>query len=217
MLAALGAASVLCIALELLREHRYDGFDYRFLLWNLVLAWIPFVLALVIYDRYRRGTCILRLAPAVALWLLFLPNAPYILTDFIHLSPAGRAPLWFDGAMVSVFAWTGLLLGFVSLYLLHVVARNRFGTAAAWCGVVSVLGLVSAGVCVGRFLRWNSWDLLVRPGQRLAELSSVADPDAIARGTVVTLLLTCLLAAGYASFYALLGARLDPPRRIGRR
>lgn len=211
VLAGLGVASALCIGLELLRELRFDAPGYRFLLWNLALAWVPLVVALVIYDRYRRGTSLSRLAPAAALWLIFLPNAPYILTDFIHLSPSRHTPLWLDGTILSAFAWTGLLLGFVSLYLLHAVARDRYGSRTSWYCVVSVLALVSAGVCLGRFLRWNSWDLLVQPGKLLAQLlPHLGDPGAVARATLLTLLLTCLLAAAYFSFYAVVGIRLNP-------
>src|SRR2546421_10779025 len=84
VLAALGVASAICIALELVRERHFGATGFRFLYWNLLLAWIPFVLSLVVYDRDRRGTELVRLGPAAALWLLFLPNAPYIFTDFIH-------------------------------------------------------------------------------------------------------------------------------------
>ena len=125
--------------------------DFRFLLWNLFLAWVPFVLALVVYDRYRRGTPLARLLPALVLWLLFLPNAPYIVTDFVHLSAARTPPLWFDGVELSAFAWTGMLLGFVSLYLVHAVVRHRFGavdrlgSACSACSRSSAPASSSAG------------------------------------------------------------------------
>jgi uncharacterized membrane protein len=142
VLVGLGGASALCLALELAREHRYAA-DFRFLVWNLILAWAPLILALLVYDGYRRGTTLVRLAPALALWLLFLPNAPYIVTDFVHLSARSRAPLWFDGVELPAFAWTGMLLGFVSLYLVHAVLRHRLGAPAGWCVVLGVLALAS--------------------------------------------------------------------------
>ena len=211
MLAGLGLASALCLALELFRERHFGATGYRFLRWNLFLAWIPLVLALVAYDRYRRGSSISRLAPALVFWLLFLPNAPYIVTDFIHLSSTSEAPLWFDGVMVSAFAWTGVLLGFVSLYLVHAVARHRFGGAIGWSGVFGALALVSIGVYLGRFKNWNSWDLLVRPGVRLAELHArLADPSSLGRAIGATLGLTLLLTLAYLVFYVLMGARFEP-------
>jgi uncharacterized membrane protein len=184
--------------------------DFRFLVWNLILAWLPMLLVLVVYDRYRRGTALIRLAPLAALWLLFLPNAPYIVTDFVHLSASTPAPLWFDGVELSAFAWTGMLLGFASLYLMHAVARHRFGGAVGWIGVLGVLALVSAGVYLGRVKRWNSWDLLTQPGSMLAQLHAhLADSASLGRAVGATLAMTLLLALAYVVFYALMGARLE--------
>jgi len=198
------------------RELHYGALGFRFLLWNLFLAWIPLVFALVVYDRYRRGVPLLRLAPALVIWLLFLPNAPYIFTDFIHLAPAPRTPLWFDGTVLSAYAWTGVLLGFVSLSLVHAVVRHRFGAYAGWAAALGALALTSVGVYVGRFLRWNSWDLVVRPGRRLAQVvPRLTDPAALTRAGAATLVLTALLAATYAAFYALVSLRLEPQIRRG--
>jgi uncharacterized membrane protein len=210
VLTGLGLASALCVGLEAVHEVHYTALDFRFLLWNLVLAWIPLLLAILVYDRYRAGARLLPLSPALALWLLFLPNAPYIFTDFVHLSRDSRAPLWYDGIELSAFAFTGLLIGFVSLYLVHAVWRNRFGARTGWLGVLVVLALVSVGVYLGRFKRWNSWDLISQPGKRLAQLSAhLHDPATLARAAAATLVLTLLLAAAYSVFYLLIGARLE--------
>ena len=190
---------------------RYGAHGFHFLLWNLFLAWVPLLFALVVYDRYRRGVPLLRLVPALALWLVFLPNAPYIFTDFIHLTAVPETPLWLDGVVLSAFAWTGVLLGFVSVYLVHAVVRHRFGLRAGWAGAVGALALTSAGVYLGRVLRWNSWDLIVRPGRRLAEVAPrLTDPASLTRAGAATLILTVLLVATYAVFYALIGLRLEP-------
>jgi uncharacterized membrane protein len=213
VLAGLGVASALCVGLELYREEHYGALGFRFLIWNLILAWIPLLLALLVYDRYRRGTPLLVLAPALALWLLFLPNAPYIVTDFVHLSALSPAPLWLDGVELSAFAWTGMLLGFVSLYLVHAVARHRFGPAPSWVGVLGVLGLVGVGVYLGRVKRWNSWDLLTQPGARLTQLHAhLDDPASLSRAAAISLAVTCLLAAAYLVFYVLMAVRFDARR-----
>jgi uncharacterized membrane protein len=212
VLAGLGVASALCLGLELVREHRYGAYDFRFLIWNLILAWIPLLLALLVYDRYRRERSMLVLAPALVLWLLFLPNAPYIVTDFVHLSAGSPAPLWLDGVEVSAFAWTGMLLGFVSLYLVHAVARHRLGAVPSWVGVLCVLALVSVGVYLGRVKRWNSWDLLTQPGARLAQLHAhLGDPASLTRAVGISLAVTCLLVAAYLVFYVLMAVRLEAP------
>ena len=210
VLVGLGGASALCLGLELVREHRYS-IDFRFLVWNLVLAWIPLLLSLGVYDAYRRGRSLLWVAPMIVLWLLFLPNSPYIVTDFVHLSASSRAPLWFDGVELSAFAWTGMLLGFVSLYLVHAVLRDRYGAPFGWSAVLFVLALSGVGVYLGRVKRWNSWDLLTQPGQRLAELHAhVGDPAGLAKAIAVSAGVTSLLAASYLVFYLLMGARIRP-------
>jgi uncharacterized membrane protein len=211
VLLGLGGASAVSLGLELLREHRYGATDFRFLVWNVILAWVPMLLALVVYDGYRRRGTLLRLVPALAIWLLFLPNAPYIVTDFVHLSATTNASLWLDGIELSAFAWTGMLLGFVSLYLVHAVLRHRFGAGMGWAAVLGVLALSSAGVYLGRVKRWNSWDLLTQPGAKLAELEThLADPAALAKPLSITVAVTVLLAAAYLVFYALLRARIEP-------
>ena len=153
------------------------------------------------------------LTPAIALWLLFLPNAPYIVTDFVHLAPGAQTPLYVDGVVLSAFAWTGVLLGFVSLYLMHAVARDRLGPRGGWLAALVALGLTSVGVYIGRFLQWNSWDLLTRPGQRLAEIAPRLDQTTVlAHAAGLTLLLAALLALTYLAFYSLVGLRVDPER-----
>lgn len=206
---ALLAASALCVALLEIRVRETGDSYYRFLIWNLFLAWVPFALAAIAYARARRrvdGLVWVLLVP----WLLFFPNAPYLLTDFIHLDE-GPAPLWYDALMLSAFAWTGLMLGFASLYLVQTILRHAFGPAIAWVGVLGALGLASLGVYIGRFIRFNSWDALLHPVQVAdvirEQLGSV--PMRTAEGLVA---LTAFLAVGYLVVYSLADLRLELER-----
>ena len=113
-------ASALCAATVEVRIRRSHGPAYRFLDWNLFLAWIPLALALAALASSRHGRGFLTFVLGI-LWLLFFPNAPYMLTDFIHLRQSPTTPLWYDGLMISSFAWTALLLGLVSLYLMQTI------------------------------------------------------------------------------------------------
>jgi uncharacterized membrane protein len=185
---------------------QYSGFPvYLFLVWNLILAWAPLAAAWMVL---RLPGLLPRLA-AGALWLLFLPNAPYILTDLLHLGGAPGAPLWFDLLLLLVYAMTGLLLGFVSLAMLHSAVASRFGPAAGWCFATVSLALSSYGVYVGRFLRWNSWDLLLRPGAVLGETAGLlGDP----RPWFFSLAFAGLLVASYTAFTLLPGLH-DAGRR----
>lgn len=207
--AALAAASALCVALLELRVHETGSSYYRFLVWNLTLAWVPVVLAVAAYARARRRVDVLVWALLVP-WLLFFPNAPYLLTDFIHLGE-GPAPLWYDALMLSAFAWTGLMLGFASLYLVQMILQRALGTRVAWAGVLGALALASVGVYIGRFIRFNSWDALLHP---LAvadvireQLGSV--PLRAAEGFVA---LTTFLAVGYVIVYSFADLRLELER-----
>jgi uncharacterized membrane protein len=206
-------SSAFAVALFVARA-LYTGSDhYRNLLWNLFLAWIPFVVALVVYDRHRRGAAgAALLAPAV-LWLLFLPNAPYLVTDFFLLRWIGGAPVWFDVIMLTAFAWVGLLLGFVSLYLVHRVARDRLGAATGWLLVLATLALSSFGIYLGRFLRWNSWDFLVRPGAILADVwTRLSDPATGVKPVAVTVIFTGFLTLAYVALYSFLDLAREESR-----
>jgi uncharacterized membrane protein len=205
VLASVFAAMLIGARFAYSREPLYGG-----LIWNLFLAWIPFVLAIVIYDRHRSGMRVAALLPLGALWLLFLPNAPYIVTDFRHLEQSPRVPLWFDVVVIAAPAWTGMLLGLLSVYLVQVVVRNAVGHRASWAVALSALGLASFGIYLGRVLRWNSWDVLVDPTlltQLLFHLES-------ARAVAMTVLLTGFLVVSYVVVYALapLAALVDEQR-----
>ncbi len=106
------------------------------------------------------------MAPLSAfLWLIFFPNAPYILTDFQHLSAPGEGfPVWYDVLLLMWAAFTGLFLGMISLFMMQEIVRREFGRWAGWGFVLLVTGLTAIGVYMGRFLRWNSWDVLAHFG-----------------------------------------------------
>src|SRR5687767_3072197 len=149
-----------------------------FLAWNLTLAWIPWLCSTAAWAaRSRAGTVV-----AGTIWLAFLPNAPYLVTDFLHLRPRAPIPLWYDIALLAAFAWAGCLLAVVSLRAMHVLVTRRFGAAAGWAFVGGAAGLTGLGIYIGRFLRWNSWDLAVRPGAVLEDLLvRTFSPDAAPR------------------------------------
>jgi uncharacterized membrane protein len=88
----------------------------------------------------------------------------------VHLKTRDPIPRWFDYILITAYAWTGLSLGYVSLTLLHHRVRAAFGWAAGWGFVGMMLGLGSFGIYVGRFLRWNSWDVFTRPWKPLGDL-----------------------------------------------
>jgi uncharacterized membrane protein len=197
-------ASLISVVLE--RVHsRLDGSnDYVFLLINLGLAWIPFIAAVVAYLTSRnRATFFLIMPFCTLFWLIFFPNAPYLLTDFQHLvyySP--NVPVWFDVILLLWFAWTGLLLGISSLYLMQAIVARIFKPFLGWIFAIGVVSLSSLGVYLGRFLRWNSWDVLQYPLPIAKDMYSIVrHPIANLPTYTFTILFTLLFLFIYLAFH----------------
>jgi len=159
-LAAFLAASAWCVLLLEVREHEYGDARYGFLVWNLALAWIPLVLAVLLAAAYSQRRSAVELIVLAAAWLVFLPNAPYVLTDFIHLGSEHRQ---FDAILLASFAFTSLALGFSSLLLVQLVVTRAAGAAIGWLVALSSLLAASVGIYLGRIVRLNSWDVVQRP------------------------------------------------------
>jgi uncharacterized membrane protein len=161
----LAVASVVSVLMAKGRIAYSNTNDYSALIWNLGLAWIPFVFASIAYVVSWSRKLLYLVVPICAfIWLIFFPNAPYILTDFQHLSTnAKNAPLWYDVLMLIWFSWTGLILGVVSLYFMQEIVTRAFGRVIGWSFTILVTILSSVGIILGRFYRWNSWDILGDP------------------------------------------------------
>ena len=216
ILGSLGALSLFVVAMVAVRVAYTGSPHYGGLTWNLFLAWIPFLLALGVYDGYRRQARGAWLAAGAALWLLFFPNAPYLVTDFKHLRDFTEMPIWYDVVLLTASAWAGLLLGFTSLWLMQAVARRLVGTLNAWLFAFAVLALSSFGIYLGRFQRWNSWDVFVQPQALLADVAErLVHPAEHPRAVAVTVLFTSFLATAYLVFYAF--ARVGLAERPDRR
>ena len=207
---SLALLSALAVAMVVARILYTGESTYANLIWNLTLAWVPLLLALFLYDAARRDAPRLVLWSTAVAWLLFFPNAPYLMTDFQLLRDWTEAPIWYDVVLLSTAAWTGLTLGFASLYLVHVVVRRWVGPATVWAGIAVVLALTSFGIYLGRFERWNSWDIVSQPGPLLGSIAErLANPDPRTAG--VTAVFTAFLALAYAAFYSVV--RLGVPER----
>ncbi|MDX6409931.1 MAG: hypothetical protein QOE13_3002 [Gaiellaceae bacterium] len=208
-------ASLFCVGLVVVRNLHTGNVNFRYLIWNLFLAWIPFVLAVFVYDRWRRRRGGMMLLVLGALWLLFFPNAPYIATDFVHLQHDPLSPYWYDAVTIAAFAWMGVLLGFASLYLMQNVVRQWRGAIAGWIFAFVAIALGSLGIYLGRFLRLNSWDAVEHPSVLPRILHAVArDPFAYREAIEVTVLFTVALSFAYFLLYnfAQVGLELDAER-----
>jgi uncharacterized membrane protein len=207
---ALGLASVLCCGMALIRMLYSSRGTYLFFCWNLFLAWIPLGLSIVLFKRQQQGRLRKRISSWAigAAWLAFFPNAPYIITDIIHLRPRSPVPLWYDAILVFAFAFTGLGLAFISLLLVHGLVQRWRGSRAGWIFVAAVAGLTGFGVYLGRFQRWNSWDLVTRPDDLLASaFHNLLHPTSHPHSIGVTVIFGGFFAIAYLILFTLTGLR----------
>lgn len=201
---ALALASLLACAILATRVRLSHSPSYIFLIWNLFLAWVPFVCSQLAAEMQRRAPAAWwRLLLPGALWLLFFPNAVYLVTDFVHLRAREGIPLWFDIGMLAAFAWSGCFLAVVSLRTMQALVARYLGAALSWLFVAGVFGLNGLGIYLGRFLRWNSWDVFTDPHGVLHDVAAiVAHPLANRQATGVTALFAMLLLVCYMAFYS---------------
>jgi uncharacterized membrane protein len=158
--------SAACLLLEVGRMLYSSSLGYIFLVWNLFLACIPYLIARHIQHKKRSGIYLLAM---VAVWLLFLPNALYIITDLKHFRVRPPVPEWFDCLLLYSYSTLALLYGLMSLYTIHQVFKNHLSAITQHVFLTSTSFLVGFGVYLGREERWNSWDLFTKPISLLSE------------------------------------------------
>lgn len=204
-LLALTFASMTGVALVIARMLVTRDLHHTFLIWNLFLAWLPLVFALVACDQFRSGrNNRWRLGALGGAWLLFFPNAPYIFTDLIHVVYRSHRHFWVDLLLILICAMTGLVLGFVSLYLMQSLVRRRFGGTASWLFVAVVAGLSGFGIYLGRILRFNSWDVIAQPVKLFHGISNwAANPLASSQTFTFPALFAIFLLLAYVMLYTL--------------
>jgi uncharacterized membrane protein len=202
-----------CAALLVYRHMRAGSIGIGSLPWNLFLASIPPVAADLLKRISDRGWPLALQGLLFVVWLLFLPNGPYLITDFIHLKERPDMPLWYDIALMTSVAAVGLLLTYASVADVQTVITRAMNAMTAWIVVAASLLLSGFGIYLGRFLRWNSWDAVSNPRQLFADITAqLANPDD--RTVGVTVIYGTALLLGYIALrvYALTTVRRDAPR-----
>lgn len=196
---ALAVATLVSLVFYFYAAWLNHSFEYSYLPWNLFLAWLPLIFAFLLIMQLQKSRWSSWRAMGVSvLWLVFLPNSFYMISDFIHLQEIPRVDILFDVLMFTSFIFTGVLLGFSSLYLIHNQLRRRLTERAAayWLGVT--LLICSFAIYVGRDLRWNSWDILTNPAGLLFDVSDrLMHPGAYPQMLVTVISFTALLSTMY--------------------
>ncbi len=203
----LSVSMFISIALAMFRIYYSSRITYFFLTWNLLLACIPLIVSTFIVLNYRKLNHLV-LLPLVMLWLLFFPNAPYIVTDLFHLQPRHNVPVWYDLVLILFFSWNGLIIGFISLLDIQYVLNRVYNKFIGWIFSVSALVLGALGIYIGRFLRWNSWDVLTNPLRLLEDIAvRIANPLYHHSAWAITLLFSLFLLTAYATILQMVKMR----------
>jgi len=198
----MGGLTLLCFAFSIFRVTYSDTKTFLFLNWNLFLAFIPWLLssiAIIKPSIQKRGIVIFLL---LGTWLLFFPNAPYILTDLFHLKTISSMPIWFDLILILSFTWTGLLFGFLSLWDIEYILSKHINQKVVRCISAMLLFLGSFGIYLGRYLRWNSWDIMKDPFRLFYDIGDrIINPFEHPRTWGMTLFMGLFLNIIYWSFH----------------
>ncbi len=147
--------------------------------WNIILAFIPIILAylfqLIIKEEKTELSHKIKIVLIFLFWLFFFPNSFYIITDFIHL---GGEEFYFREHLYAPFTYTKNFIGYLTLlhiffgafvaavmasYSLKMMQEyliNKYSRIKSELFVIVILFLSSIGIYIGRFLRLNSWDML---------------------------------------------------------
>jgi uncharacterized membrane protein len=199
-------SSGVSLLLLAVRVFSADSNRYGFLPFNLALAWLPLLFGWVLCRRLLRHRWQEPINVVLTLlWLGFLPNSFYLVSDLIHLQPTGEISQLFDVVLFVSFVWNGFLLGLISLFMVHGQLRRRVGKAYAYRMVMGVLLLCSYAIYLGRYLRWNSWDTLVNPLGLIFDVSDAfLHPGSHHQAFSVTIMFFFLLMSIYAVTYELI-------------
>lgn len=169
----LTASIFFSISLVAVRVAYFGQYVYAFLIWNLFLAFIPYAITSFLQQNRKFVRSRWRFATLFIPWLLFVPNTFYILTDLFHLGASEIVPLWYDLAMLLSFAWNGLLLGILSISQMERLVRENYFRKTELFFICPLMFLNAFGVYIGRYLRFNSWDVLSNPFELITDIAII--------------------------------------------
>lgn len=202
---------------------------YINMVWNVFLAFLPLLFSNLLFYGHARWGWVCKGALGI-LWLLFFPNAPYMITDFIHISGydfylsrvayseiiySTDMTLWIRIVYIGIGVFMGILSGMLSLRMIHILLRRKLDAFYSWCILLSVFLLTGYGIFLGRFLRLNSWNI-IKPRKLLLEIT-----DSVSMFSLkFTILYAFFVGAVYVVFFLLCptdGFEASPPKAEGNR
>lgn len=197
--------SAVCVSLIFFRLYATGEPHFFFLIWNLILAWIPFLFSRMITNAGNRNASTIKLTVLFCFWLLFFPNAPYIITDLFHFHKRPMVPLWFDLVLILSFAWNGLMLGFISLMEIQKFLSKKFSKRTGFLVAILLLIISAFGIYLGRYMRWNSWDIFTNLSLLFQDVKDrFIHPLEHPRTIGVTVFYSAFLIMSYSTFFFLI-------------
>lgn len=188
------------VVLDVSRVISSGHISYIFLVWNLFLGFFPFLLSFWLVQFAMGVPKFLRIL-IFLVCIAFLPNAPYMITDLFHLRSHEGSMLWFDTLLIASFAWNGLILFFHTLDNIDVLVLNSLGKWTAWLTKFALTFVCSFGIYIGRYLRFNSWDVLTNPFSLFNEIAvRMLHPFHYASVWAMTFMYSIFLVIAYLTF-----------------
>jgi uncharacterized membrane protein len=218
LLAALLVSNFVSVLLFALRVTFTQDTRYWFLFWNLLLAWVPALVAWglakqLIKHRWSDPVPLI----LTLVWLTFLPNSFYLMSDLIHLHNTGEIGMLFDAVLFLSCIWNGLVAGMISLFWVHRAVNKRRGKLYGGTAVSIILLLTSFAIYLGRDLRWNTWDILANPAGLIFDVSDrIVHPLSHADAFLTTASFFALLGSMYFVIWHLVNVLQFKPRKAGR-
>ncbi|CAH2212662.1 DUF1361 domain-containing protein [Tepidibacter aestuarii] len=214
--------TMMAVVMATNRSYKLNTYKYYIYIWNMFLAWIPFIFSLIVHNMYYKGKGNINnilIFICMCIWLLFYPNAPYIITDFIHIS-VSKYPfkiedtlefqrnfwIWYDFILIAFCALIGYLLGVASLYLNQIIVKDKFNNLVSWIFVSIVSFLSGYGIYLGRFVRFNSWDIVSNPIKLFGYIINSFKLEAI----YFSLMFATVLLFTYVLVYSLINFKNNP-------
>jgi uncharacterized membrane protein len=144
-----------------------------FLAWNLFLAFVPFFISRWMTAHQRALKSKIKLVALVFFWIIFMPNSFYIVTDLFHLNNFDNKHSWFDLTLILSFSWNGILFGVLSIQKMEMLLKKRLDKSISFLALCAVMWLNAFGIYIGRYLRFNSWDIFINPFSFLSEIGNL--------------------------------------------
>lgn len=154
--------TILAVVLNVLRVIIWGKMSLIYILWNIFLAFIPFFISFILLSlsKEKKLSKIIFIIGFI-IWMLFIPNAPYIVTDFIHLGEIRSVPMLYDIFLIFSSASVGLMLGFHSFFHIEQIIKTKYSPRITSLIMGLIMIIISFGIYLGRFMRFNSWDVFV--------------------------------------------------------